>query len=359
MHARSITLAVALAVCAPGAWANTANVDMYGIISMSVDQPTFGTYSAAAEVATYLPISGLYLPQYSNTTVSGQTAAITDISSIPASNPFIASASTTLGSNHAYAQASTLPLGTLGAGSFSGWYDQTTITGGSGTGTLQFSVQLNGIVDAGALAGIASYGLYASNVHPALLANDLVLNPPTTPTDPWLLSASGVTTISSYTLGASPYADPSTLFASVAPAPSDGLGIPALSAPTQLVVDRILLPGAGQSVNLTLTGTLDFTYGESFYLIGALGTTVAGGLGTFCAVDTIGACSMPESVGTGATTLNFANSAHLVGIVLPQGATASFASGETYNVTSVPEPAEWLMLVAGLGLVGWRTRRLV
>ncbi|MHB1085194.1 MAG: PEP-CTERM sorting domain-containing protein [Thiobacillus sp.] len=357
MHVRSVTLAVALAVCAPGAWANTANVDVYGIVSMSVDQPTYGTYSAAAEVTTNLSIGGLTLPQYSNTMVSGQTAVITDISPIPASNPFVASASTTQGSNHAYAQAGTLPLGTLGAGSFSGWYDQTTITGGSGTGTLKFSVQLNGIVDAGALAGIASYGLYASNVHPALLANDLVINPPATPTDPWLLSASGVTTISSYTLGASPYSDPSALFAPVAPPPPDGLGIPALGAISPLVVDHVLLPGAGQNVSVTLTGTLEFTYGESFYLIGALGTTVVDGLGTYCAFDISGTCSTPTVDGTGTTTLNFANSANLVGIVLPQGATASFASGETYNVSSVPEPAEWLMLLAGLGLVGWRVRR--
>jgi hypothetical protein len=31
--------------------------------------------------------------------------------------------------------------------------------------------------------------------------------------------------------------------------------------------------------------------------------------------------------------------------------------GTAYNVTAVPEPGEWLMLLAGLGLVGWRTRR--
>ena len=124
--------------------------------------------------------------------------------------------------------------------------------------------------------------------------------------------------------------------------------------------DLILTPGANQIVNATLTGTLTFTYGESFYLLSGLGVAVIGdGLESFCSFGTIGdtTCTAPVKDGTGATTLDFANSANLVSIVLPQGATASFASGETYNVTAVPEPAEYLMLLAGLGLVGWRVRR--
>ena len=38
-------------------------------------------------------------------------------------------------------------------------------------------------------------------------------------------------------------------------------------------------------------------------------------------------------------------------------ATLSSASGTLYNVAAVPEPAEWLTLVAGLGLVAWMVRR--
>lgn len=358
MHIRSIALAVSLLGCTPSVWAATSNVDVYGIFNMSVDQPTYGTYSAAAEVATDFFTGSIYLPQSDYSTVSDSTASITGSSSpFPASNPYTASASTTLGSNHVYAQGSTLPLGTLGVGSFSGWYDQTTITGGTGTGTMQFTVQLNGIVDVGAIAGIASYGLYASSVHPALLASDLIVSPNTMPTDPWLLSASGVTSITSYTIGASPYNDTTTLFTSML-TPPDPSGIPALGGPTpMLYVDQILTPGAGQSINVTLTGTLNFTYGEAFYLIGGLGTNIVDGLGTFCAFDISDTCTTPTIDGTGATTLDFSNSANLVSIVLPQDATASFASGETYNVTAVPEPSEWLMLLAGLGLVGWRARR--
>ena len=49
--------------------------------------------------------------------------------------------------------------------------------------------------------------------------------------------------------------------------------------------------------------------------------------------------------------------AHLVGIVLPEGANLSSAAGAAYNVTAVPEPGEWVLMLAGLGLVGWRVRR--
>jgi hypothetical protein len=123
--------------------------------------------------------------------------------------------------------------------------------------------------------------------------------------------------------------------------------------------DLVLAPGGGQSVNITLHGTLTFTYDEAFYLIGGLGVNVFGdGLESFCAFPTIGdTCTAPTKEGTGATTLDFSSSANPINIALPEGANASFASGATYNVTTVPEPGEWLMLLAGLGLVGWRTRR--
>lgn len=81
-----------------------------------------------------------------------------------------------------------------------------------------------------------------------------------------------------------------------------------------------------------------------------------GAFQSFCSFD-VECPSNPPIDGTGATTLDFSNSANLVGIALPDGATASFASGHAYNVTAVPEPGEWLMLLAGLGLVGWRVRR--
>ncbi|MGV8989965.1 MAG: PEP-CTERM sorting domain-containing protein [Thiobacillus sp.] len=370
MHARSIIFTAVLATCAPTTWAATANVDIYGNMNMNVDQPTSGTYSAAAEVAASFFTGNDYLTQSSYSTAPGSTASITGSSSpFPVSTPYAASASTTFGSNHAYAQGSTLPLGSFGVGSFSGWYDQVTINGGVGTGTASFTVQLNGIVDVGALPGGLTYALGSSSVHPSQLSSSLlsfnVLSSPLA----WPMDA--VNPIATHWIAASPYNDPAVLLGPPIVEPPSGIvGIPALPYSGNSlgsdfgmgfpVPDLVLIPGMGQSINITLTGTLDFTYGEAFYLIGGMGASVLNGqaLAPFCTFDIGGeTCAMPPADGTGATTLDFSNSANLVSIVLPQGASVNFASGEAYNVTAVPEPSEWLMLLAGLGLVGWRARR--
>jgi hypothetical protein len=376
MLARSIIYAAVLAVCAPTAWANTGNVDYYGIMYFSVDStlPTHGAYSAASDFGTNFfdpdPATA-YTPLTDITAIPGALAQITGAG-------YTVSASTTQGSNHAYASLSTTPSNVLSTGGFSGWYDQVTVTGGTGasTGTLAFTVRLSGLADVGQYGGSVKYGLYASSLHPMQLVDTLnIVDPVPLATQPWALSAplgfnntTELTTISTYGLGASPYNDTSIFFpepTSTSPA-FETIGIPALSDPYLLdgdmgfpTPDLILTPGARQSVDVTLHGTLTFTYGEAFYLIGGLDVTVFGdGLESFCSFNAISdtTCTIPKD-GTGATTLDFSNSANLINIALPQGATASFASGETYNVTSVPEPAEWLMLLAGLGLVGWRARR--
>ncbi|MES2367866.1 PEP-CTERM sorting domain-containing protein [Thiobacillus thioparus] len=339
MHVRLTTLAATLMVGVTPAWAT--------------DLPTYETYSAAADFGTNLVGSDpTYTQLLDTTTTLGATAQING-------SGYTASASTNMGSNHAYASASTMPANVLSAGSFSGWYDQVTITGGSGTGTANFTVQLSGTVDVGAMAGGLSYTLGTSSVHPSQLTSSLQyfsINP-----SPWPMDA--VNPIATYWLGVSPYNDTSILFSST-PYPTDPAsgGIPALGPtlggdagmgfPTP---DLVLTPGSGQSVNITLHGTLNFTYGEAFYLIGGLGASVIGdGLQSFCSFPIGDTCTPPVKDGTGATTLDFSNSANLVNIALPEGATASFASGNAYNVTTVPEPGAWFMLLAGLGLVGWR-----
>lgn len=354
MHVRLSRLAAALIACSTPAWAATSNVDVYGQLDVSVDTislPTHETYSAAADIF----FDPTYTPLIDATTSAGLTAQISGTT-------YSASASTTQGSNHAYVQASSFPTGAFGATSFSGWYDQVTITGGTGAGTAQFSVQLSGTVDVGAIAGGIGYGLSASSVHPTQLTSDVIVDVVSTPTNPWFLDSNQVTPITTYMIGASPYNDTAILFPSEPPTLP---GIPAVEDPSNLlggepidpvVPDLVLTPGAAQSVNVTLHGTLNFTYGEGFYLIGGLNATLldTSPFLAFC----ISECPPPPAIdGTGATTLDFSNSANLVNIVLPEGATASFASGNAYNVTSVPEPGEWLMLLAGLGLVGWRTRR--
>lgn len=333
--------------------------------------PAYETYSAAADMPTnFYSYEPVYTQLVDITSTSGATAQISGTG-------YTASASTTLGSNHAYASVSSTPDNVLGAGSFSGWYDQVTITGGGGTGTLHFTVQLSGMGDVGQYGGSVAYGLYASSLHPTQLVDSLNIIDATAPaTDPWGLNAplgynntTELTAISTYLVGASPYNDTSILFPDmVYPTSPETGGIPSIPAPGDPLggdagmgfpsPDLILMPGAGQSVDITLHGTLGFTYGEAFYLLGGLGVSLFGdGLDSFCTFTIDGTCTAPTKDGTGATTLDFSNSANLVSIGLPEGATFTSASGAAYNVTAVPEPGEWAMLLAGLGLVVWRTRR--
>lgn len=333
MNVRFTALAVALIACTTPALAAMSNADAYGTID---SLPTHETYSAAATIG---PVES-YLSDISF--APGVTA------SISGSN-FTASASTTIGDNHAYAQAGALSSDMFGVASFSGWYDQVTITGGTGGGSAQFTVEWNGNVDAGAYLGVASYGLFTTAVHPNALGTNIIANPGTE-TTPWFLIANKVTPIIQDSLVASPYNDPSKLnwlFSSPFEEPS----------PNPLP-NLVLIPGMDQSVNLTLTGTLNFTYGEAFYLISALHMNILdlNAFQSFCSFDVECQTNTPTD-GIGATTLDFSNSANLINIALPEGASANFASGETYNVTSVPEPAGWLMLLTGLGLVCWRAQR--
>jgi len=345
MNVRLTALAAALFACTTPAWASIEPL------------PTHETYSAAADIGTNsFSDDPVYVPLLDMTTTAGATAQI-------AGTSYSASASTTLGGNHAYAQANAFPADTFGSTSFSGWYDQVTINGGDGPGTAQFTVQLSGSVNVGAFAGILGYGLMTSTTHPSVLGTDIIVDPGT-PTSPWFLISSEVNPIIEYSIVASPYNDPDQL-SGLFGAP--GGGIPAIDDPAYLLggdagmgfpaPDQVLTPGAGH-VNVTLHGTLNFTYGQAFYLIGVLNTDLLdlGAFQPFCSFDT--ECPASPSIdGTGATTLDFSNSANLVNIGLPEGATASFASGASYNVTAVPEPGEWLMMLAGLGLVGWRARR--
>ena len=345
MHKQILRLAAGLIACATPAWATASTL------------PAYETYSAAADGSSNLfnVVDPAYTPQIDATTASGATVQITGTG-------YTATASTTLGSNHAYAGASAMPSNVLSVGSFSGWYDQVTITGGSGTGTASFTVQLTGTIDVGALAGGVGYTLGTSSVHPSQLTSDLLTFNALSSTQSWPMDA--VNPITTYLLGASPYYDTSILFSGT-PTSSTG-GIPSIEDPSLPLgadtgmgfpaYDLVLTPGAGQNINITLHGTLNFTYGEAFYLIGGLGTSIAN-LESFCTFNVDGTCTSPPIDGTGATTLDFSNSANLVNIALPEGASASFASGTAYNVTAVPEPGEWLMLLAGLGLVGWRARR--
>lgn len=346
MQIRLLTLTAALLACSTPAWA-------------AVSLPTYETYSAAADISnnSFFFYDPAYTPLSNISTAPGVTASI-------AGSDYTASARTTLGSNHAYAQVSTFPAGVFGAASFSGWYDQVTITGGAGTGTAQFTVLLNGTVNVGAVAGQMGYTLGTSSIHPSQIISDLSYFNLLNNVQAWPMDA--VTPIATYLLGASPYTDTSILFG--APYSPPGGGIPSLTDPLYElggtiipppVYDLLLTPGAGQGVSATLYGTFTFTYGEAFYLMGGLSTLLTDGLDPFCGFTISDTCTPSLKDGIGTTTLDFSNSANLINIALPEGATINFASGTTFNVTTVPEPGEWLMLLTGLGLVSWSTRRRV
>lgn len=123
MNMQIARLAAGLIVCAVPVWA------------AATDLPAYETYSAAADVGgtSFFTVDPTYTQLLDVTATPGATAQINGLG-------YTASASTSLGSNHAYASASVMPSNVLGAGGFSGWYDQVTITGGTGVGTTHFTV---------------------------------------------------------------------------------------------------------------------------------------------------------------------------------------------------------------------------
>lgn len=224
-----------------------------------------------------------------------------------------ATATTGLGSNHALVTA----YGTSGtAAALSAWYDQVVITDTAGTGTAQFTLQLDGsmatkdstLYGGGLVQGAFSF--YASTIHPTLLDADGI---PDTNSF-WELSAPESQLLARYEI-----------------------------FPT-LVGNGVL-----EEINVTLTVDLNYTSDAPIYLIG--------GLALFATTNGPGA----------AATANFLNSGYVTGMSLPEGVTATFGSGTDYNnipvvsipepVLSVPEPETYAMLLAGLGLVGFMAIR--
>jgi len=336
MNVRLTALAAALFACTTSAWAAMSDVDVYG--NMSTSLPTHDVFSQAGAVDSDTPPAST-IAEYQETFVTGNTAAISN-------NGYNASASTTLGSNHAYASYNgSVPRDFVIGGS--NWFDQVTITGGTGPGTATVTVQLNGTAAVGAAGGYFGYQLGTRTTHPYTIDNSItggVFLLPSPYQDPFSISP-----VAEHSIEFLPFSNPIPTSLPCGGIPSIDLTDACLGVP---LYDQTLGTG-NHSISLTLTGTIQFTYDEAFYLIGQMGAGTGGGFASF----TVFGDSMPEPDGTGATTLDFSNSANLVNIALPEGASANFASGTAYNVTAVPEPGEWAMLLAGLGLVGWRARR--
>lgn len=337
MNVRLTALAAALFACTTSAWAATSDVDVYG--NMSTSLPTHDVFSQAGAVDIFHIPSAPVLAEYQETFVSGDTATISN-------SGYNAFSSTTLGSNHAYASYNgSVPRDFVIGGS--SWFDQVTITGGTGPGTANVTVQVNGTAAVGAAGGYFGYQLGTRTTHPYTIDSPItgvIFLLPSPYQDPFSISP-----VVEHSIEFLPFANPTPTILPCGGIPSIDHTDACLGAP---LYDQTLGTG-DHSISLTLTGTIQFNYGEAFYLIGKMSAVTGEGFASF----TVFGDPMPEPDGTGATTLDFSNSANLVNIALPEGASASFASGTAYNVTAVPEPGEWAMLLAGLGLVGWRARR--
>ena len=179
-----------------------------------------------------------------------------------------------------------------GASGSSWWLDDFLVTGGSGTGLVNVSVSIHGSV-VGTQADMG-YSLFAS----------------TNPIDPQAI------------------ADATAL---------DNKNPQVAGSVTILHTE--INNGLGLS-NITLVGTIPFTYGQLFYL-------ASGFWGDVCAI------SQPWCSGGGSE--DFFNSANF-GITVPTGATLIASSGITY-AAAVPEPATWLLLFAGIISVLAASRR--
>ena len=111
-----------------------------------------------------------------------------------------------------------------------------------------------------------------------------------------------------------------------------------LGIPSTLASDSVTSGGAARAVALSGSFTLAVTYDVPFTFGMELdGTNIFGG------------------------GFDFSNTGLLTGIVLPEGAALTAASGATYPVTqtNVPEPSTVMLLGIGVALLGlYRTRSL-
>lgn len=204
---------------------------------------------------------------------------------------FTASAQTHYGVNQATSGTTSNTLAYAG----SLWWDQYTISGGSGTGSASFSAALDGGLGSSGLAGAGvGYVLAISSTLPTSFNIDFASLTPLN-TSSWLdtqLAAfntpSGANVLAYYVDG--------------------------VSGTSNKLIDQLF------------AGNFGFTYDTPFYIGAALLTGAGGDSGS----------------------ANFFNTATF---------NIALAAGDTLMVaSSVPEPGEWAMLMAGLGLIGLRLR---
>lgn len=258
----------------------------------------------ASVLALHAPVSSAVaaaaLPDYGLISGAGVTTAVWtttnwayDTSLASVIGPgYSASAQTHYGTNQATSGTTSNVLAYAG----SLWWDQYTIGGGTtGSGSASFTAALDG--------SLASTGLAGAGVGYALVISSSL--PSSYNIDFSTLTASNTTTWLNTQLSAFEASTGATVLASYA----DGVNL-----------------GGSKLISQAFSGNFGFTYDTPFY-IGAVLLTGAGG---------------------NSGTADFFNTATF-GIGLNGGDSLTMAS-------SVPEPGEWIMLLAGLGLMGLRLK---
>ncbi|MBT9611059.1 PEP-CTERM sorting domain-containing protein [Aquabacterium sp.] len=185
-------------------------------------------------------------------------------------------------------------LATSGAAGFSAWSDGFTLTGGSGAGELDISVSIHGAIT-GTEADMA-YGLYVSS----------------TP-----FSVDSETGLNDVNVAA------------------------ALANATRVL--WYVIDDANGSPNVTLTGKLNVTFGQTFYLL----SHMSGDVCTRLEDESQAGC-------TGGSE-DFYNSA-VFGLTAPTSAAINTLSGHGY-AAAVPEPESLALFVMGLITVSVASRR--
>jgi len=256
---------------------------------MKMPHASVGAALIAGVLTIHAPAASAALPDYGLLSGAGELGGTTNWTSdntlvSVSGSGYSASAQTDYGINQAASATSSNTVAYAGGL----WWDQYTISGGSGTGTADFSALLHGTLSASGLAASGvGYVLAISSTLPSSFNIDFssltAANTSTWLTDQLAaLNPGGAFPLAYYANGA--------LYSST-------------------------------TVNQAFNGQINFTYDTPFY-IGAALLTVAGG---------------------NASTADFSNTASF-NITLGAGNTLTMAS-------SVPEPGAWIMLLVGLGML--------